>query len=928
MPVPHDGERAARQGRPAFVAEGAAREEHDALGKRRVDVGVVIAGAVALEQVEAGRHDLAVVLGATIGVGEERVAVGVEEVRGAVLPELHRESRDDVTALGEGGKAAPPARRQTRQEGAEGVLGVGVAHGAVAVEGKPGVARNRWHVTVVREEVHAPSELAGEGLRVRKAHRAEGREPHVGNEDLRRRGMGLEEMRMGAVEGRGGLAHDERVAPVVITNPPTVLVGSLAAAASDEALERHGGPRRPATVHPEELTHRHHQSTRRAAPQVPDVGHAGRNTRGQDARPPAKSAALPTCALAARHGRWFSTSVSEHPVARLPRPSTVLRGSTVALLSLLLACGGESFDAPSRAVGDRTPLSGPCDELDLTRCHLPWPSSRFLVADDSTETGLALSLAPGTYLPKDDASVLERADGFSRISALVVGASAILGEAEVKAWISEPGHPSYGEEIPLRVVVENDHDRGESFIVAYPARPMPENAAHVAVVFAREGLEPGPATLAALDLQEPASQAEADLRGYHAPTRAFLAERGVDPRQVARVWDFVTRSQVATVSPLLAMREAMLAAAKAGVAIEIDSVAVAPKPSVAMIVEGTIELPFFVTDELPDPTLTTTHVARFRMLVPAGSGDYPALMFGHGLGGSYDDGSFDEALAVEGFGKVGLDFHGWTADSFLDTLGGFVQPFVGTAHAAGFLMQSLAERSAVQFLLGGELGDLLAADDIAGMPNPAAGRRPDLANPIVGGGSLGATTGFAYAHFEPSIRYGALNVGGAGWSHFLRTSIFFAPLAALMKIDFGSPLDISLVIAQSQTNWDYVDGAIWADHRADPPVLLIQESIGDPVLPNIGTELMAMSSGAAMVGAALEPFGDLEVLTLASERSAITQFRVSGDATKVHGFAETDSPGGEAARDQIRHFLATARSGAAEILIPEGCLDGRCDFSE
>src|SRR5690606_1614120 len=140
--------------------------------------------------------------------------------------------------------------------------------------------------------------------------------------------------------------------------------------------------------------------------------------------------------------------------------------------------------------------------------------------------------------------------------------------------------------------------------------------------------------------------------------------------------------------------------------------------------------------------------------------------------------------------------------------------------------------------LEGALGDVLAADTIGDVANPAAGRRPDMTRPMVGGGSLGGTMGFAFANLEPSIRYGALNVGGAGWAHFLRSSIFFRPLDGLMRLTLGSSLDVSLVVAQSQTNWDYADGAIWADHRDDRPVLLIQESVGDPILPNIGTELM------------------------------------------------------------------------------------------
>src|SRR5690606_30701152 len=99
-------------------------------------------------------------------------------------------------------------------------------------------------------------------------------------------------------------------------------------------------------------------------------------------------------------------------------------------------------------------------------------------------------------------------------------------------------------------------------------------------------------------------------------------------------------------------------------------------------------------------------------------------------------------------------------DTFFDTLGAFVHPYVGSAHAVGFLMQSLAEMAAVQRALEGALGDVLAADTIGDVANPAAGRRPDMTRPMVGGGSLGGTMGFAFANLEPSIRYGALNVGG------------------------------------------------------------------------------------------------------------------------------------------------------------------------
>ncbi len=200
--------------------------------------------------------------------------------------------------------------------------------------------------------------------------------------------------------------------------------------------------------------------------------------------------------------------------------------------------------------------------------------------------------------------------------------------------------------------------------------------------------------------------------------------------------------------------------------------------------------------------------------------------------------------------------------------------------------------------------------------------------PMFGGGSMGGTMGYTYANMEPTIRHAALNVGGGGWTHFLRWSSFFAPLDALMRINVGSSLDVTLLVAQTQTNFDYADGAVWADHKAEPPVLLLQESVDDPVLPNIGTELMALASGAVRVGEAIAPFGDLEATSMTTEATAITQFRVTGDDTFVHGFAITDTVAGEAARDQIRHFLRTAQAGGAEVVVPSQCADDLCDFAD
>ena len=113
--------------------------------------------------------------------------------------------------------------------------------------------------------------------------------------------------------------------------------------------------------------------------------------------------------------------------------------------------------------------------------------------------------------------------------------------------------------------------------------------------------------------------------------------------------------------------------------------------------------------------------------------------------------------------------------------------------------------------------------------------------------------------------------------------------------------------------------------------LLLQESIGDPVLPNLATELVAVGTGAVHVGVPIHPFVGLEQVDEASGINGITQYRVkSDDQLEVHGFADRNTRAGEAARQQIQTFLETSWAGAPRIEVPPICLedhaDGSCDF--
>src|SRR5690606_1530557 len=130
---------------------------------------------------------------------------------------------------------------------------------------------------------------------------------------------------------------------------------------------------------------------------------------------------------------------------------------------------------------------------------------------------------------------------------------------------------------------------------------------------------------------------------------------------------------------------------------------------------------------------------------------------------------------------------------------------------------------------------------------------------------------------------------------------------------------------------DLADGSAWADVIArEPAAFLIQESMGDPVMPNRATEMVAVVAGARHVGGVLEPIAGVEPAAAeVVESSAITQFR-SPDTEEldVHGFANRDTRAGEAARAQIFEFLQSAWAGESVIAPPAACPPSGCDFAD
>lgn len=638
----------------------------------------------------------------------------------------------------------------------------------------------------------------------------------------------------------------------------------------------------------------------------------------------------------------------------MERPVRSRRGALCAALALSLgACATPTFPVTPREPGVRAPLTSECDPLDETRCLLPWPSSAFLRADASTATGVRVEVSVESVNPRDAAGDWG-ADGFSRVTSVVAGFSepldrGTLGGPEggaLRLFVATPGHAHYAEEVPLRLEVVEDFGE-DSALVGDPLAILEPATDYVAVVTtalrAADGgaLAPSRGALVALGLVPPASEAEASLRGYHVPTEAFLGDVGIAPNEVLRVWDFSTRSEADASRFMLTIRDASLAALEAGdVGVVVDDVSHRDTGPIATVVRGHLTgLPAYVTDshdfEIGPgglPSVIGVDDAPFRVVIPRGTGDYRVVVFGHGAGGSVNDGSFDDELAANGTGKVNVEFSGWTDDELLTTVTAIGDGVLTAGRrAVAPLVQSIAQAVVIEQALSGSLGDALAGDTLGGEPNPHVGRRPGLDGPIWVGGSLGGITGLVAASIDPDIHYAVLNVPACGWSHWVRDSLFFQISISRVRRSNGGDVGAALMGAIAQTDLDVVDGSTFAPlGLAEGDVFLVQESMGDEVVPNPGSEFLAIVTGATHVGAILAPIHglpheDVEVVGT----SGITQFVSESDGIgDVHGFAANQGfASGRAAFEQIETFLRTAwDDGAPVVRVPSLCVGGSCDF--
>lgn len=596
---------------------------------------------------------------------------------------------------------------------------------------------------------------------------------------------------------------------------------------------------------------------------------------------------------------------------------------------------------PDRAPGARTPLTSTCDPREATRCFLPWPSSAFLAADATTPTGLRLTVSPAQLEPDEGLDHLDAlgADGFSRVTPIVttLPLDADPASGVLRVFVAEPGL-HFATEVPLRVVRYPGRTATDPIVlVGYPLAPLAQATEHLVVLTgvrtsAGDLVPSEPAAELAFGTRTATRLDEARLVAYHAPHRALLAGLAspIPAASILRGWDFTTRSVDDPRANLRAIAAAARKAIQDGDAkVVVDQANVGQDP-IALVVRGHIE---GLVDPA-SPTAGATYSVPFRVVIPKGESDYHFILYCHGTSGNVGDTAFDATIAGAGAAKVNVEIDGWTDTTVVDAITGLLIPLTGTRDLVARMRRAFGGIAAIHAAIEGPLGTTLGAATLLGVDNPEAGRHPLPDHPIWAGGSLGGVIGMVYGNLEPSIVGGVLNVPGAGFTHWLAASKFSELLDLALEGRYPAMVDQQVAASMSQTYWDEVDGAAWADARATPPVFLVQMSVGDPIMPNLATSLVATSFDALMLlpegEAPMVPVPSLTRATVATNRTALIEFRTDAtSASDIHGFAATDHPAGLAARQQFADFIPTLWAGAPVITLPEACLAQpvTCDFA-
>lgn len=557
-----------------------------------------------------------------------------------------------------------------------------------------------------------------------------------------------------------------------------------------------------------------------------------------------------------------------------------MRHRFIVLALSIAACGGDESSIPER-----------CNPLGGQGCLLPWPSSAYEVADSSTVTGRRLQI-PMESMPSniDDSVVdpvwLNRWDGFSPTGPMLasfptgVSATGLPSHKDPDASLAADApiilvNMDTGQRAPFFAEVDqNTRDVNKRNLIIRPLARLATNA-HYAVaitkkVKAADGSE--------LPIQEGFAAALAGDDYGHArySTKRYtdifaaLESAGVKKTDLVLAWDFHTASDDFLRRDLTTMRDtAITAMGTNGANLSFTAKDEPAATGIYKAYSGTFKSPSFLTNGEEDtsvmrrdaagvPKMEGMWDASFAALIPdcvKTQGPRPVIVFGHGLFGSaseYLKDGFTIDLAVKNcFVIVAGDFIGFTSRQFaLAALA--VNDMNRGTQVTEKLTQSIIDFISLETMAHHKFGQS-AEFQYNGQSVI------DSSKVFYVGGSLGGIMGGTFMSYDPNIKRAVFAVPGGVWSLLIERSLAWHALKGAAQNSYDDPDVYQLNLALFGMAFEPIDPITTAAHVIKDPLpgvppknILIWYTLGDSLVTNISTEMVAREMGIDLLTPAVK----------------------------------------------------------------------------
>ena len=550
-----------------------------------------------------------------------------------------------------------------------------------------------------------------------------------------------------------------------------------------------------------------------------------------------------------------------------------------------------------------------CELLDGASCLLPYPSDGFTVdaeavaRDDDLGPGNPLRLAfDPSQVPANAAGVpidpteWNRLDGFSPGTAMLTVVPGLDAEAsglppvtDVAASLEDDSpvvlfDADSGIRVPVWAELDaNVTDPDQQPLIIRPAVNLNEGHRHVVGI--RNLRDADGETIAAPPAFEvirdqvvtEVDEVEA-LRPRIDEVITDLARQDVERDELYLAWDFTVASRRGMAERMLHLRDdgfAQLdgAAPSFEVTEVVDSPGNPPGDHVARWVEGTFEVPLYLTDDGGPgtgfsygddglPVRRGTYTATFSCSIPESVvADRIAgrpVVYGHGLLGSQDELRADH-ISVAGnandFVYCATDWIGMSEQDVPNVLA-ILTDLSSFSTLADRVQQGVLNTLFLARLMVHEDGFV---SDPA-FQAPGTGPLLDTTEAYFDGNSQGAIIGGMATAFAQDWTKAVLGVGGMNYSTLLRRSVEFDTYALALKPSYPDELDQTIAISLIQLLWDRAETNGYAAHVTDDPypntpehTVLMQVAVGDYQVSTVAAEVMARTIGASVMPEPLAP---------------------------------------------------------------------------